>query len=607
MLKKILFLGTIFAFGLILFSFFTPTQAAVNPFDLQFPIVELGNCVSVGECKVYCDDPVNISACVTFAKKQGLVSPKEVEKAKLTPVKVGPGGCKDASECNSYCRAPEHGEECVLHAVKEGFMSQEDADNILEFMKGKDKKSISQKGPIPAPKRGPKEAEFDKEKAKSLIATVGGPGGCSTFEGCDKFCSAPENNDTCMAYATEHKLMKTEDIEKIKKLMTIDGPGGCRGGECESYCEKPGHESECMAFAVDQGFMSKEEFKEAKKFIDASEKGGPGGCRGRECERYCEDPAHGDECFNFAKEHDLLPEEEVHRIEKFKDIRNNLGVVGGPGDCRGEAECRSYCSDIANFEECAAFSVNAGFVDQDMAKDALRQFIEIRPQGNAFGPPGGNFGPPQGENFGPNGVPGKFMPPPGFEKEFEDRFKQFEQFRGDFERMPPPEFKNGVQRGFNPPQGFEGGFPPFNNFSGNGEFRPDMKIPTPGQFPSPGRFEGSIPPAVFIPPNTEGVYIKPADINFIPPTGDFTLYNKTGTYPDNSTFDRSYAPPTGGFIPPPATSGSYYPPSPYTPPPTGVVSYPPPSGEGSYIQPSDQTMLMPAVLFPLLPFLDILF
>lgn len=617
MLKKILFLGTIFTLGIILFSFFTPTQAQINPFDLQFPIAELSNCGSVGECKLYCDDPLNISACTTFAEKQGLVTPKEVKKANLAPEKVGPGGCKNASECDSYCRAPEHGEECVLHAVKEGFMSQEDADNILEFMKGKDKKLISSKDSISAPKRGPKEPEFDKEKAKELIEAIGGPGGCSTFDGCDKFCSNPENNDTCMTYAVENKLMKVEDVEKIKKLMTIEGPGGCRGRECESYCEKPGHESECMEFAVDQGFMSKEEFKEAKKFLDASEKGGPGGCLGRECERYCDDPAHGDECFNFAKEHNLLPKEELSRIEKFKEIKSNLGFKGGPGDCSGEAECRTYCSDITHFEECAAFAVNVGFVDSGEAKDALRQFVEIekfKPQGMEFGRPNENFVPPQGfrpqgENFGPNGVPDKFMPPLGLEKELEDRFKEFEQFRSDFERMPPPpEFKNGVQQGFNPPQGFEGGFPPPNNFSGNGELRPDMKIPLPGQFPPPGRFEG------FIPPNTEGGYIKPTDTNFIPPTGDrsypvptsdFIPYTGQSAYPYNST-NGAYLPPTGDFTqpsgyPPPST-GDFIP-----PPTTSSGSYPPPSGEGSYIPPSDQTMLLPTVLFPLLPFLKILF
>ncbi|MCR4284265.1 MAG: hypothetical protein NUV64_03065 [Parcubacteria group bacterium] len=571
MLKKILFLCTIFIFLVTIFSFFTSIQAQANLFDIQFPIAELGNCGSMGECKTYCDDAVNIGACTAFAEKQGLIVPKEAQKVKVIAEKTGPGGCKNARECDNYCRTPEHGKECVLHAVKEGFISEEEADSMLEFMKDKDKKFTPQKGLSPAHLKGPKEPEeFDKKKAEELIGTIGGPGGCSTFGECDKFCSDIQNNDTCMAYAVEHKLMKTEDAEKFKKLMTIEGPGGCRG---------------------------------------------------RECEKYCNDPAHGDECFNFAKEHNLLPKEEIHRIEKFKDIKNNLEAKGGPGDCRGEEECRNYCSDTTHLEECAAFAVNVGFVDTDKAKDVLMQFVEIersRPQGTEFGRPNENFSPtrrfiPQDENFKSNSDFSKFGPSPEFEKNFEERFRHFEQFRGDFEHMPlPPEFRNDLQNGFNPPQSFEGGFPPPNNynFPGNGEFRPDM------EFPIPGKFEGFIPSSGFISPNTEGGYVKPPDAGFAYPQGDFTPYAEPGTYLHDPAFNNPYVPSTGNFTPPSnysyptATEGSYI-------TPTNEGSYPPssddnrsyflPPSDGAYTSPSDQTILLPTVLFPLFPLLKILF
>jgi len=269
MLKKILLLCTIFIFLVTIFSFFTSIQVHANLFDIQFPIAELGNCGSMGECKTYCDDAENIGACTAFAEKQGLITPKKAQKVKVISEKIGPGGCKNASECDNYCRTPEHGKECISYAVKEGFISEEEANSMLESMKDKDKKFTPERGLGPTHLKGQKEPkEFDKKKAEELVKTIGGPGGCSTFDECDKFCSNIQNNDICVAYAVEHKLMKTEDVEKFKKLITIEGPGGCRGRGCESYCEEPGHESECMEFAVNQGFMSKEEFEFRKKRRD---------------------------------------------------------------------------------------------------------------------------------------------------------------------------------------------------------------------------------------------------------------------------------------------------------------------------------------------------
>ncbi|PIR57816.1 MAG: hypothetical protein COU71_01970 [Parcubacteria group bacterium CG10_big_fil_rev_8_21_14_0_10_38_31] len=599
MLKKILFLGTIFAFGFIFFSLFDTVQAQANPFDIQFPVSELGNCKSMSECKLYCDEPENISACSIFAEKQGLIDRKETGKVKTIEAKFGPGGCKNARECDDYCRVPEHGEECISSAVKEGFISQAEADDILKFMKQGGKEKTNLNDSRPAPKKGPKGPEVDKEKASNLIETVGGPGGCSTFEECDKFCSDIRNDDTCMSYAIEHKLMKTEDIEKFQKLMTIEGPGGCRGRECESYCEQPGHESECMKFAVEQGFMSEDEFQEAKKFLDASEKGGPGGCRGRECEKYCEDQAHGDECFNFAKEHNLLPEEEIQRIEKFKDIKNNLEIKGGPGGCRGEAECRNYCSDMTNFEECAAFSVNAGFVNQDKAKDILRQFVEIekfRPQGDDFMPFDRNTNPPgefmpQGEDFGPNSEFNRFGPPPGFEKEFEDRFKQFEQFRGDFEHMPiPPRVEDGSYERFNPPPVFEEEFPPYDQFPGGGEFQPSEFDNSNIEFRQ--EFQGEFNEQFKAEFENRFDEFRPADGSVYPTTGDDYI----------KPFDQNFIPPSDGEFYQPSFNDGGYP-----PPPSDGEFYPPPSGDESYLSPSDEMMLLPTVLFPILPFLKILF
>jgi len=158
----------------------------------------------------------------------------------------------------------------------------------------------------------------------------------------------------------------------------------------------------------------------------------------------------------------------------------------------------------------------------------------------------------------------------------------------------PPGAENHFQEGSNPPKDFNEEFPLPDKFFGNGEFHPDEFDNFPNtefqqefnqrfEDDTRKRFEVSTPPDYFIPSNIEDGYIKPFDANFIPPTAD-------GSYPSSA----------GEFYPPPATDGSY-------PPPSSGEFYPPPPGDGVYIPPSDKTILLPTVLFPLLPLLDILF
>ena len=44
------------------------------------------------------------------------------------------------------------------------------------------------------------------------------------------------------------------------------------------------------------------------------------------------------------------------------DVAMNEGQFPGPGGCRGDEACRSYCEDAAHFRECLEFSLEAGFI-----------------------------------------------------------------------------------------------------------------------------------------------------------------------------------------------------------------------------------------------------
>ena len=64
---------------------------------------------------------------------------------------------------------------------------------------------------------------------------------------------------------------------------------------------------------------------------------GPGGCRGqKECDSFCSQPEHGEECFNFAKRKRFNAAGGNSKNGTRKEIINKLEKRGGgPGfDCR---------------------------------------------------------------------------------------------------------------------------------------------------------------------------------------------------------------------------------------------------------------------------------
>lgn len=697
-----------FRSAFLFLSFFIPIVAFVfafvfaahaqNPFNIQFPVAELGGCNSIEECFNYCEDPSNApqcrawaeangfaagdderheeaqeileeagtgpggcsspeecdafcsdqsneDECFDFAVEHGFIDPAEAEKIRSLKNRGGPGGCRGDEECRAYCSNPANQLECVNFAVENGFMSEEEASRVRLLLSG-ELPGIPRPGEFgPGVGRvGPGEPQIDVVKAQQVLEELGGgPGGCEDFDACEEFCSTQGNEEICFDFAKEHGLMDPEEAEKFKKLSTAEGPGGCKGRTCEAYCEESGHERECLEFARAQGFIEEEEFEKINKFVTViEERGGPGGCRGRACEAFCNNPSNRDVCFDFAKSNNLLPPQELERIEKFKELEKKVQETGGPGGCRGEAECHVYCSDALHLDECAAFAVNEGFLDPKEAEELLKQFIQLEQfrssgTGGGFGPGGfgpGNFG-PAGEGGFPRGfdqIPEQFRGQA--EEQFKERFKQFEQFRTQFEHGPPPQGFPG-QGGFPTPDQFpgqapggfpgrgpggEGGFPPPQEFPSRGEgsfpnpdqFRSgnfeelrkqfeggDHPAPFPGQFPDQNISPQISPQEIFqkqfegevnrqfeqeVQRQFQEEYQKQYEQQLEQQSGQFYpggAVPQQGTVP-TSGFQSGEFHPEGSFVPPP--SGEYHPSEgSYTPPPTGSFesggSYTPSSGD----------------------------
>src|SRR3989344_1006499 len=279
---------------------------------ILFPVKELGGCVDKKACKAFCDNPENMDACISFAEKNGLMDKKEAEESRRFAGAIkkdgGPGGCSSPAECELYCSVIDHIDECVSFAKKNNFKHEklDEAEKISKYLKS----------------------------GKKL------PGGCTSKESCEAFCSDFANVKECMRFAKDAKIsvkkgsdeITPENMEKFAELAEKgETPGGCKSeSECRDYCEDATHFDECITFAEKAGLMPKDKVEKIKKLGGR----GPGGCSSsKTCEAYCSDEAHRGECFNFAREHGLLEEGEIKEAEEGM-IKMREGLSHLPDDLK---------------------------------------------------------------------------------------------------------------------------------------------------------------------------------------------------------------------------------------------------------------------------------
>ncbi|MDO8594775.1 MAG: hypothetical protein Q7R93_04675 [bacterium] len=303
-MKNNLLSASILAFGLVVSSLIMVNGvSAQTPLDtIQFPVAELGNCKDKSACKVYCDDPSHIDACVTFAEKNGLMSPEQLAEAKQVQAAIAKGvkppACNGKKECDAYCEEPSHMKECIAFGEASG------------FLKGR-----------------------ELEDAKKVIVAIDNgatPPACKGKEACDAYCSEPDHIEACMTFAKAAGFMTPEEEQNSEKMMMAIRKGvkppNCRGREaCDAFCAEPAHTDECINFSIAAGFMTEKEAEMAKKTGGK----GPGGCIGRDaCDAFCNNPENQQACIDFGRENGMISEEEVGRMQegqkKFRESMQNL-------------------------------------------------------------------------------------------------------------------------------------------------------------------------------------------------------------------------------------------------------------------------------------------
>jgi hypothetical protein len=220
---------------------------AIKKYNISFPVAELGNCNSLSECKLYCNDPVNQDTCISFAKQKGFYKQQSsaIENS-LMLVAKNELGCDSKDSCKILCGQQDNWQKCGDFAKKyhlgNNHNNATDASILQEAKQilGCESKDLC---------LGFCQLESNRQKCDEFVKVVGlkggeekiGPGGCTSAQSCNDYCSNPANFQTCTSFASS----QGQDFK---------GPGGCNSFEsCISYCQS--HLNECMGFLKDRSLM----------------------------------------------------------------------------------------------------------------------------------------------------------------------------------------------------------------------------------------------------------------------------------------------------------------------------------------------------------------
>ena len=205
-------------------------------------------------------------------------------------------------------------------------------------------------------------------------------GNCQDKSSCKSYCDKPENAKACVNFAEKNNLMSKEEVETAKKFIAAGnkGPGGCSGkNECETYCNNIDHIDECVAFGEKNNLMPPEELKEAKMVQSAIKRGvKPPACNGKKaCDTYCESPNNMEECIAFGAEAGFIQGKELEDAQKMLTAIKK-GVK--PLPCKGKEACDTYCSSPDNIEACMTFAQAAGFMTPEEAQNSEKMITAVR-------------------------------------------------------------------------------------------------------------------------------------------------------------------------------------------------------------------------------------
>lgn len=211
----------------------------------------------------------------------------------------------------------------------------------------------------------------------NIVFPISELGNCTSKDNCREYCAVTANMTACLDYAQTHNLMGADEIAKARKMANLaqaGGPGGCKDKDsCAAYCESTtDHLDECLAFAEKNGLVSQNQLTEMLRIQTALKAGAnmPGGCKNKaECKAYCSNTSNIEECVNFAEQSGMIQGEKLEEVKKVMSFIKNGEM---PGGCTTKESCKTYCDDSAHVLECVGFAEKAGLISKENAEMAKK-------------------------------------------------------------------------------------------------------------------------------------------------------------------------------------------------------------------------------------------
>jgi len=201
---------------------------------------------------------------------------------------------------------------------------------------------------------------------------------CKNQANCRIYCNEATNMEVCLGFAEKNNLAPANEIAEVKKVLQalesgVHLPGGCKERiQCEDYCSETSHIEECFSTALEGHYEVTDDVEIAKKEIFFMARGEtPGGCNSKEaCEAYCSDENHNNECIDFALKVGLMTTEEAAIAKKTGGK--------GPGGCRSEQECGIFCNSQANQKTCFDFAKDYGLISEEELQKILQDTERLK-------------------------------------------------------------------------------------------------------------------------------------------------------------------------------------------------------------------------------------
>ncbi len=187
-------------------------------------------------------------------------------------------------------------------------------------------------------------------------------------------------------FLTASYVVIVQATSKDDILYPVAELNNCQNeAECRMYCDNPPQRmTACWDFAKKHNLITEEEIEGAKKFTKSAVSGGTGWCKStEECYKYCADVSNLNDCLDFVVENELIDDvSELDEARKVAIYLNNGGKM--PGGCRSKDGCMTYCAQPENSAECFKFADEAGFMnEQDLAE--FERFIKLLDNGETPG------------------------------------------------------------------------------------------------------------------------------------------------------------------------------------------------------------------------------